>query len=288
MPCKKLTSLTGCNECKYDIYSKELVSILRPEAMTRVCLYIVQDDMLELNFIDSLSIVVCCSGLVTFNYLTPPKTNTKYKTFRKNVDIIGEIVENWCNVNSPNADTLAGCSMLNVKANIYSLTSIQALRHYFLYLTKHLRDLTICNGVCDYITISKEVSNCNFSLAVRGDVKKIADPVIILDALRTATYAQIKSCTENVYIDISSITINCAGDITLPFKFVYAKYPLRFMVDKTTEVLRFWIGKHKYRNDADIMLEVLEGCMKAKNCNDLFVTLRNGEAKLEALMFFDK
>ena len=287
MPCKKLTSLTGCNECKYYVDNKELLGILRPEAMSRLCLYIVQDEKLETKFIDDMTVVVYCSGIVIFNYLTPPDTNTKYKTFRKNVDIISRIVERWCTVNSPQADTLAGCSMTNIKANIYSLTNIQSLRHYFLCLTKHLRDLTICNGVCEYITTSKETSNCSFSLAERSDVKKITDPLVILDALKSAMYAQIKSGTENVYIDIHSIRISCAGDIILPFKYVHSKYPIKFMVEKSVDVLRFWIGRHRYRKDSDIMLEVLDACTHAKNSNELYVIFRNGEAKLEAGMFFD-
>lgn len=286
MPCSKLTSLTGCNTCSFYVNDTKLLRTIRSEAIARVCLYLTKNDIISERIIDYNNIVVSCSGIITFNEKTTDVTDT-YTIFKQNVSTCGKIINKWCKEHSSELDTLVGCTMMNVDANIHSLSNMYSLREYFIQLVKYLRNLTLCDKMCETVTINKTVSNCIFKLGERKDLIKLGDPIVVLDALSQAIYAYRVSSVERAYIDISCIQIRCDGSIILPSKYIYTDNPLSHLIRNCVEILSRWIGRHQYSRTTIYILDVIDACKIAKDAKDLYMYLQRGIGCIEGFIFFD-
>lgn len=283
--CERLINLTGCNSCEFPVESTRLMTTLRSEAVARVCLYLSQSELIENKFIDPENIRVKCSGMVSFGKFTPG-IEDKDNIFRQNVVIIGAITTRWYECNPKQKGSIEGCIIRGVADNIQTLSNIYALRQYFVLLVKNLRKLTICNEMCDEITIHKTVSNCKFKLGSCVDMPKITDPIVMLNALRTGITAHASLLPRSMCIDLSAIAISCDGTTTIPSTFIYIKDPEPYIKNKCIQILEFWIGRHHYHPEALTILDVKRACVKAKNCRGLMVALRDGIAEVEAGIFF--
>ena len=283
--CERLTSLTGCSNCIYSIKDNIFLYTVRPEAIARVCLYIVQDEFIINKLINYDLTTISCSGTVI---LREKKTDDdEYKVFRQNVSVCGYITDMWCKRHPSYMDTLAGCTLRNVRSNIEYLSNIYSLRKYFTYLVKYLRNITICNSMCDVITINKEVSKCSFKLSNTRTLAKLDDPIIILEALSQATYAHIVSSVSRAYIDISYIHIRCNGTIELPSKYISTENPIRYLVENCIDILQSWFDRHRYHRMSNNILTIIDECKESRNIKNLHISLQKGIGFIEASMFFD-
>lgn len=286
MPCDRLTSLTGCNTCKFHVGDNTLLKILRPEAIARVCLYIVRNDIISEKIIDYDNIMVLCSGSITFNEKITDITDT-YLIFRQNVLTCGKIIDKWCRKHFSELNTIVGCTMINVSSNIDTLSNIYALREYFTKLVKYLRDITICNKICDTITINKMVSNCEFIIGDNKDLRKLDDPIVVLEALRQAIHAYKVSTIKKAYINISCIKIKCDGTIILPSEYIYTDTPEDNLIKKCVGILNEWIYRHRYHRMNIYIVDIIDSCRKVKNIKELYTYIQKGIGCIEGFTFFD-
>lgn len=285
MLCKRFTSLSGCNRCERHIIDDEVLTILRPEAIARVCLYICQKECLEVRLIDVSSIRVKCSGIVSFKDLTPDVDN-KYRTFKDNVNICGTITTLWCTANPERRSTLEACTLRSVSENIQVISNIHALRQYFICLVKYLRNITICDEMCNCITINKTVSRCRFKLGSCIDIQKITDSIVLLYALRTAVTAHKALLSKDMCIELSDITIACDGTTIIPNKYIYMKNSELYTKKKCAELLSYWIGRHHYHQDARTVMDTKKNCEYSSDYGELVTALTEGIAYIEASTFF--
>lgn len=286
MPCNRLTSLTGCNKCKFHVGDDKFLQTLRPEAIARVCLYLSQSSAMSTAYIDYETIQVSCSGNIKFR-TTNINLESTYKVFRQNVLTCGRISDKWCKNHASELNTLVGCTMVNVRINIDTLSNVYAVREYLTMLIKYLRNITICDGVCETVTINKIISNCVFTLGEHKDVSKLEDPIVVLEALSQAMYAHKVTTVKRAFMDISLIQIKCDGTVILPSKYIYTSNPTDGLKKKCIDILTQWMSRHRYHRTSIYIESIIDACKKARDVRDVHMFLQRGIGCIEGFTFFD-
>jgi hypothetical protein len=255
--------------------------------MARVCLYISQHDFISSKLVNARNIVVSCDGIVRFSEESTNLDNP-YKIFRQNVRILGSLTDRWCEKHTSENNTLTWCMMKKASSKMNSCTTIYTLRTYLVYLSKTLRDLTVCDGVCDKIVVSKAISHCTFEISNDRTLKKIDDPIILLEALSQAVYICRALPLNDVCIDINCLSIKCDGTILLPTKYIYTKHPVNYIAKACMDILSSWVARHRLHKAESFIYNAVDDCKVVRDVKDLYTAFLKAIAVIEGHIFIEE